>query len=265
LKTSGDNIKLCLTNEKPFFIYSHSCLTGSFDNWDCYRGYQDFDCVAEVLTCEMPNGAFACILNARYGLGSEDTLESPSGMYDESFFSAIFHQHLRELGYANHFSKEDNIWRINENGMRWCYYQTNLFGDPQLQIKSPVETPDKPSKPMGSLQGKANNEYSYVSRTTDPQGEQIYYLFDWDDGSTSGWLGPYESGEECTATHTWENQGSFNIKVKAKDILNHESEWSDPLTVSMPKVKNRLMMEKQIFKIPYNAFKLILDAILLCT
>ena len=64
----------------------------------------------------------------------------------------------------------------------------------------------------------------------------VYYLFDWGDGSDSGWLGPYESGAEVNATHTWSEVGSYGIKVKAKDVNGAESEWSDTLAVSMPKV-----------------------------
>jgi hypothetical protein len=76
-------------------------------------------------------------MNARYGLGSENSLDSPSGRYDESFFKALFTENMREIGRANHYSKEDNVWRIDENGMRWSYWETNLFGDPQLKIKNP--------------------------------------------------------------------------------------------------------------------------------
>lgn len=141
-----------LTNTQYFFLYSHSCLTGSFDNWNCWSGYMEDDCIAEILTAEIPYGAFACILNARYGLGSETTLASPSGAYDESFFTAVFTKGIAELGKANHASKQDNVWRINENGMRWCYYQTNLFGDPELSLKNSipyVEVDVTFTKPVG--------------------------------------------------------------------------------------------------------------------
>jgi len=32
---------------------------------------------------------------------------------------------------------------------------------------------------------------------------------------TSGWIGPYISGETVTANHTWNKRGSYEIKVKA--------------------------------------------------
>ena len=127
---------LSLTNNKYFFIYSQTCLAGSFDN--CYRdNYYEDDCAAEYFTVETPHGAFAVIMNARFGLGSEDTLYAPSQILDESFFKALFTEDIRQLGRANHYSKEDHIWHINENGIRWVYYETNLLGDPEVAIKDP--------------------------------------------------------------------------------------------------------------------------------
>jgi len=95
--------------------------------------------------------------------------------------------------------------------------------------------PNKPSTPKGTTNGKANTEYKYSSDTTDPNQNQIYYLWDWGDGNTSGWLGPYESGVIVNASYNWIEKGNYEIKVKTKDIYEAESEWSDPLPISMPK------------------------------
>jgi hypothetical protein len=54
---------------------------------------------------------------------------------------------------------------------------------------------------------------------------------------TSFILGPYNSGEECNASGIWFEKGNYEIKVKAIDIHGAESEWSDPLAISMPKNK----------------------------
>ena len=86
---------------------------------------------------ETEHGAIAVIMNSRYGLGSEDSPESPSGLYDESFFKGVFEKDIRQFGPANHYSKEDHIWHVNENGMRWAFYETNLLGDPELAFKDP--------------------------------------------------------------------------------------------------------------------------------
>jgi len=97
------------------------------------------------------------------------------------------------------------------------------------------DPPEKPDNPSGPTSGNAGTEYTYSSSTTDPDGDQIYYLFDWGDGSDSRWLGPYNSGKTASASHTWTSQGSYQVKVKAKDTNLAESPWSDPLSVSMPK------------------------------
>lgn len=127
-----------LHNTEYFFLYSQTCLAGSFDNWYPTDKYYDDDCFAEHLTVD-EYGAVACIMNSRYGLGRENSTDSPGQRYDLSFFRALFEEHIKELGRASHYSKEDNVWRINENGMRWTYYQTNLFGDPQLAVREPAE------------------------------------------------------------------------------------------------------------------------------
>ena len=51
------------------------------------------------------------------------------------------------------------------------------------------------------------------------------------------WLGPFDSGCEINVTHIWDVEGDYEIRVKAKDTCDAESEWSDPLVVSMPKNK----------------------------
>jgi len=126
-----------LSNDKYYFIYSHTCLAGSFDNCWPPDTYYDDDCVAEYFTVETEHGAIAVIMNSRYGLGSEYSPESPSGLYDESFFKGVFEKDIRQFGPANHYSKEDHIWHVNENGMRWAFYETNLLGDPELAFKDP--------------------------------------------------------------------------------------------------------------------------------
>ncbi len=94
--------------------------------------------------------------------------------------------------------------------------------------------PQKPLKPQGKTEGNHKKTYDYSSSTTDIDGDSIYYLFDWGDGTYSEWIGPYNSGEIISLNHSWDNQGDYQVRVKAKDN-NDQSEWSDPLVVKMPK------------------------------
>jgi hypothetical protein len=109
-----------------------------------------------------------------------------------------------------------------------------FLGDYSLAVPSP---PSKPSRPNGPVNGKTEQLYSYATSSIDPNNDDIYYWFDWGDNTNTGWIGPYESAQILNASHTWINEGSYSIKVKAKDKNNMESPWSDPLSVSMPKSK----------------------------
>lgn len=96
-----------------------------------------------------------------------------------------------------------------------------------------------PYKPVinGPTDGKIGTEYTYTISTTDPDGDQVYYLFDWGDGTDSGWQGPYISGETVSLNHTWNKKGAYIVVGRAMDLEGHYSNWSDPIAVSMPKNK----------------------------
>jgi CubicO group peptidase (beta-lactamase class C family) len=97
--------------------------------------------------------------------------------------------------------------------------------------------PDKPIKVQGQIEGKIHVEYYYNTSTVDPENGEIYYIWDWGNGLFSEWLGPYSSGEECNVSYVWHKEGSYDVRVKAKDEFNKESSWSDTLSVTMPKNK----------------------------
>jgi len=97
---------------------------------------------------------------------------------------------------------------------------------------------DEPMKPVvtGTTYGMTNIEYMYTAAATDPNDDQLYYLWDWSDGNFSEWMGPYNSGDTVYAYHIWAQQGTYVIKVKAKDTDGYESEWG-MLNVVMPRTK----------------------------
>ena len=51
------------------------------------------------------------------------------------------------------------------------------------------------------------------------------------------WTNFYNSSEICTTHHSWDENGSYEISVIAMDEYGLKSEWSDPLSISMPKNK----------------------------
>jgi hypothetical protein len=127
MKMMYSDVVINISNSDLCFIYSQGCRAGHFDNLECW---------AEYATVKVPHGAFALIMNSRYGWGDRDT-DGPSQRYHREFLDAIFNpaENKPELGRANQDSREDNLYRIDEPSMRWCYYQVNLFGDPVLKMR----------------------------------------------------------------------------------------------------------------------------------
>jgi hypothetical protein len=97
-------------------------------------GFDQSNCFAEVIT-SMEEGAFAVVMNARYGWGTFNSTDGPSHRYGRQFWDAVLCEGMLEIGKANQDSKEDNISAINESCMRWCYYELNVFGDPAQQLR----------------------------------------------------------------------------------------------------------------------------------
>lgn len=100
----------------------------------------------------------------------------------------------------------------------------------------PNEKPKNPYSLTGQTRGNQGETYTYSTRTTDDDGDDVYFWFDWGDGTNTGWLGPCSSGDDCEASHSWNTKGDYTIKVKARDRCFAESNW-ETLQVSMPKGK----------------------------
>ena len=101
------------------------------------------------------------------------------------------------------------------------------------------DPPEKPNKPQGPTSGTPGTECTYITSTTDPDNDQVYYKWSWDDGNISEWLGPYESGEAVIISYNWTIRGTYEIKVKARDTHRGESKWSDPLQIKIVLTKER--------------------------
>jgi len=111
------------------------------------------------------------------------------------------------------------------------------FGDPSLVIAEESQPPAKPSTPSGPTDGKIGVEYTYTTMTTDPESDEIYYLFDWGDGTNSGWVGSLNNDTTASAKKIWSARAAYKIRVVAKDIHGQLSVVSDPLSVTIPRTR----------------------------
>jgi hypothetical protein len=95
-----------------------------------------------------------------------------------------------------------------------------------------------PMKPtiIGPTVGEPGIQYNFTFKSTDPEGQNVYLYIEWGDGTNTGWIGPYSSGEEITLSHIWGTAQKFVIRAKAKDINDDESEWSTH-SINLPRTK----------------------------
>lgn len=94
--------------------------------------------------------------------------------------------------------------------------------EPDL-INNPPLTPGEPG---GDSTGGVEEILMFTAVTTDPEGSQIKYIWDFDDSIFYIMTDYYESGEECIQHYSWEEAGVYEVRVKARDVHGNESDWS---------------------------------------
>ena len=117
--------------------------------------------------------------------------------------------------------------------LEWADYDPESFDWP----------PNTPAI-SGLASVKPEEEYEYTFTSMDPDGDDnVFYYIDWGDGSISGWIGPYESYEEVSVKHTWQNKATYNIRAKAKDLSGLESDWG---TLTVTVLKNKPIIDRSV-------------------
>jgi hypothetical protein len=148
MKMYNSDVDGSLTNDHYFIGYSQGCYDGALDNRDApppygSGGYLTEDCISEHLTTEA-HGAVAFVGNSRYGWGYWNDPQGPSTYYDRQFWDAVLGENIFNVGRANQDSKEDTYGVLGAGGfhsiMRWVYYELNVFGDPELMIKTGADS-----------------------------------------------------------------------------------------------------------------------------
>jgi len=129
------------------------------------------------------------------------------------------------------------IGLVYNGSSTYGWYWTTDFGGyddgtPQPPPPPPNNPPNVPSTPIGPTTGYSGSSYSFSTSTTDPDGDQVKYTFDWNDGTTST-TGLQSSGSTGSLSHTWNRQGEYHVWVKATDSKGASSDWSSPLTITI--------------------------------
>ena len=137
------------TNANFFIAYTQSGYAGSFDNKQVSGSYTTNDCIGEVFTCGISNGAVAFIACSRYfwgddGVMSADGTNGSNQRLHRYFHDAMFNKKIHNLEMMNACSKEMNIDIILDNNitnsssyfgqLKWAAYTVNVLGDPALSV-----------------------------------------------------------------------------------------------------------------------------------
>ena len=117
-------------------------------------------------------------------------------------------------------------------------------GPPSLPPESPgddTEENNPPASPL-ALSGptfvEMGVEYGYVVSTTDSDGDQIRYRFDWGDGTLSDWSELVDSGVTASLYHSWMDIDTYQVRAIAQDEHGLNSSWSALLNVTVSGVND---------------------------
>jgi hypothetical protein len=142
------------------------------------------------------------------------------------------------------YIREFETFHIFENS---GYYSVKYIGKDQWGVISEWTYPISfladfaPEKTQLSGPNELNilEEGSFSTVARDPEGDNIYYQWKID-GIPTDWEGPYESEQEVNLKYSFKTLKDHTIIARAKDTYNVIGEWSNPLTITVSRVKSRL-------------------------
>jgi len=153
------------------------------------------------------------------------------------------------LGVRNMIEFKNNLFagtaRIGRGGVIRANQLENkgceIWEKVTFSSNNPPNPPNPPENiPDGLTKLKVGVKYGFSSSSTDPNGDKISYLFDWDYGKggnekTDGWTLFMDAASSPIAYHKWKlNEiGSHQIVVRARDEYGYLSSWSSPLYVNV--------------------------------
>lgn len=124
----------------PMYYYSDPATQTNYDKLTiansiaCYPGnFETNDCLAELMVLAR-GSAIATIMNSRYGWGYSNQI-GPSELLDVRFYDYFFNRDSVRIANCHQSSKE--YYRSSAQSQqvwRWCYYELNLFGEPQMMM-----------------------------------------------------------------------------------------------------------------------------------
>ncbi|MBE0433182.1 T9SS type A sorting domain-containing protein, partial [candidate division WOR-3 bacterium] len=135
--TDANNL---INGDRQGIANSIACMCGG---WDLTPGS---DCFAERLVNRVGGGLVAAIMNSRYGWGAYVSgigyVPGPSERIDTTFYYNLLYADMWRLGVAHAAAKDAWVYYADSGYQydmtRWCIYELNLFGDPEMPVWTDV-------------------------------------------------------------------------------------------------------------------------------
>lgn len=142
--------------------------------------------------------------------------------------------------YVDIANRDDGMYYYRVRGYNEAYGWGDFSTLKSIQVTPDDNTPPETPSIDGPSRGNTGEQYIYEFITADSEDNEVYFYIDWGDGTDSGWLGPYASEDMVSVEHVWAEDGSYDVKAKAKDDKGIQSPWGT-LQVSMPLARHSLL------------------------
>jgi hypothetical protein len=119
------------------------------------------------------------------------------------------------------------------------YSDYGSLGQYYINGEVTVETVSTPNTPSGPSTGIIGSSYVYTTGgSTSSLGHSVQYLFEWGDGSDTGWL----PAGTTSASHGWSSVGSYSVRayVRCATDTSVVSDWSGTNMVNITNAQHTL-------------------------
>ena len=231
------NLMLSLLSAKGTCVVVDSCYAGGFNDPPYFTNFIKNKRVTNQIS------AYEWMQELGEELRGKGRVVLMSVREDELSYGNYFTQSLIKAlrGYADTnddriVSAEEAFVYVEENLPEWLDMHPTIFDNypGELSLTEVELPPSVPETPIGQIIGETNITYNYSTVSIDPEGGKISYGWDWDgDYTVDEWTDPFDSNTTVNISHSWTIEGTYNLRVKAKDEKSILSDWSDHTVVIM--------------------------------
>ncbi len=145
------------------------------------------------------------------------------GTYEEDYSNSMGFYHVTNIPICN-CSKNSTC---SKEGYKteWVLLSITENTTHDFILTSVNCPPDEPHI-AGPTRGKPGEKYTFYFLTFDPEGDNVSYYIEWEDGTSTGWTLYVQSGVDIGFSHIWNQIDDYRVRCKAKDIHGNESNWS---------------------------------------